>query len=245
MENSNSNSLYEITKQETSLTLIPKNNFPKRYSFVLIWLTGLEESSEYYFDMFSHSPYLLPHPEKTKIIILCGEKMKITAFKFDEDGDEELHSWFDVCTMFMINENNVDSINFEDVEKSTKRISEVIEKEAQYLQGYNNIYLGGFSQGACMSLHIGLSYLKSLGGIIACSGALFPRTIINKNNENIRIFISHGDLDDRIMKDIHELSIKRIIHLPNIEIHYYPSIGHEIEQQTLTDLNKFFYNYMK
>ena len=245
MENSNSNSLYEITKQETSLTLIPKNNFPKRYSFVLIWLTGLEESSEYYFDMFSHSPYLLPHPEKTKIIILCGEKMKITAFKFDEDGDEELHSWFDVCTMFMINENNVDSINFEDVEKSTKRISEVIEKEAQYLQGYNNIYLGGFSQGACMSLHIGLSYPKSLGGIIACSGALFPRTIINKNNENIRIFISHGDLDDRIMKDIHELSIKRIIHLPNIEIHYYPSIGHEIEQQTLTDLNKFFYNYMK
>ena len=242
MEKQN-NSLYEIASEELSLTLVPKNNYPKKYSYALIWLTGLEESTDYYLDMFSRSPYLLPHPEITKIIILCGEKMKVTAFKFDEDGDEECHSWFDVCTMFMINENNVDSINFEDVDKSTKRISEVIEKEAQYLQEYNNIFLGGFSQGACMSLHIGLSYHKPLGGIIACSGALFPRTEIN--NENIRIFISHGDLDDRILKDIHDLSIKRILHLPNLEIHYYPSLGHEIEQKILTDLNKLFYNYMK
>ena len=171
--------------------------------------------------------------------------MKVTAFQFDEDGDKDCYSWFDVCTYFNITESNVDSINFEDVINSTKIISEVIEKEAKYLKGYNNIFLGGFSQGACMSLHIGLSYDKLLGGVIACSGALFPKTVINKNNENLRIFVSHGDLDDWITKDINELSLKRITHFPNLELHYYPSSGHFIEQNTLIDLQKFFNNYMK
>jgi hypothetical protein len=129
--------------------------------------------------------------------------------------------------------------------KSTKRIGEIIEKEAQYLKGYDNIFLGGFSQGACMSIHIGLSYEKTMGGIICVSGALFPNTLINKKNEKVPIFISHGDLDDQITKDIQQLSIKKIKHFPNLEEHYYPSIGHYIEDNTLADLTKFFHKYMK
>ena len=109
--------------------------------------------------------------------------MKITAYQFEPNGDEEIPSWFDVRSLFAINENNVNLINFEDVNKSTKRIGEIIEKEAQYLKGYNNIFLGGFSQGACMSIHIGLSYEKTLGGIICVSGALFPNTLINKKKK--------------------------------------------------------------
>ena len=240
----NQESLYDISREDTTIILHPKNK-EKNYSSVLIWLAGLEESGEDFIDMFNHNPSILPHPEKNKIILLCGKKMKVTAFQFDEDGDKECYSWFDVCTYFNITESNVDSINFEDVINSTKIISEVIEKEAKYLKGYNNIFLGGFSQGACMSLHIGLSYDKLLGGVIACSGALFPKTVINKNNENLRIFVSHGDLDDWITKDINELSLKRITHFPNLELHYYPSSGHFIEQNTLIDLQKFFNNYMK
>ena len=236
--------LYEIFKENTTVILLPKNNPEKKYSTVLIWLAGLDESSEDFIDMFIHNPPLLPHPERNKIIILCGEKMKVTAYKLDPQGDE-CYSWFNVTSLFNITENNVDSIDLNDVMKSTKKISEYIEKEAQYLKGYDNIFLGGFSQGAIMSLHVGLSYEKKLGGIISCSGALFPKTIINKNNENIRIFISHGDLDDFIDIKLNELSLKRIKHFPNLEIHYYPSIGHLIEQNTLTDLVKFFYTYMK
>ena len=171
--------------------------------------------------------------------------MKITAYQFEPNGDEEIPSWFDVRSLFAINENNVNLINFDDVNKSTKRIGEIIEKEAQYLKGYDNIFLGGFSQGACMSIHIGLSYEKTLGGIICVSGALFPNTLINKKNEKVPIFISHGDLDDQITKDIQQLSIKKIKHFPNLEEHYYPSIGHYIEDNTLADLTKFFHKYMK
>ena len=239
----NQNTLYEITRENTTVILLPKNS-TKKYSSVLIWLTGLEESSEDYIDMFNHNPSILPHPENNKIIILCGEKMKITAFQFDSDGNEEVYSWFDYTSYFNITESNVDSINYEDMKKSANRIKEYIEKEAEYLKGYDNIFLGGFSQGACMSLYVGLSYDKLLGGIISCSGALYPNININKNNEKVRIFVSHGELDDLIPKNINEISLKKINHYPNLELHYYPSIGHFIEQNTLIDLKNFFFKYM-
>ena len=239
------NNLFQIEKENTTIILYTKKNISKKYSSVLIWLAGLEESSEDFLDMFVYNYNLFPNPDKNKIIILCGEKMKITAYQFEPNGDEEIPSWFDVRSLFAINENNVNLINFDDVNKSTKRIGEIIEKEAQYLKGYDNIFLGGFSQGACMSIHIGLSYEKTLGGIICVSGALFPNTLINKKNEKVPIFISHGDLDDQITKDIQQLSIKKIKHFPNLEEHYYPSIGHYIEDNTLADLTKFFHKYMK
>ena len=239
------NTLFEIIREDTSIILFTKKNKNKKYSSVLIWLAGLEESSEDFLDMFTYNYNLLPHPDQNKIILLCGEKMKITAYALEPNGDELIPSWFDVRSLFAINENNVNLINFDDVKKSTERISKVIEKEVKYLKGYEHIFLGGFSQGACMSIHIGLSYEKKLGGIVCCSGALFPNTIINKNNENVGIFVSHGDLDDQITEDINKLSIKRILHFPNLEFHYYPSIGHYIDQQTLTDLSKFFNKYMK
>ena len=239
------NNLFQIEKENTTIILYTKKNISKKYSSVLIWLAGLEEFSEDFLDMFIYNYNLFPNPDKNKIIILCGEKMKITAYQFEPNGDEEIPSWFDVRSLFAINENNVNLINFDDVNKSTKRIGEIIEKEAQYLKGYDNIFLGGFSQGACMSIHIGLSYEKTLGGIICVSGALFPNTLINKKNEKVPIFISHGDLDDQITKDIQQLSIKKIKHFPNLEEHYYPSIGHYIEDNTLADLTKFFHKYMK
>ena len=236
----NLNTLYTIKKINEDLILLPKNE-NQSYTTVLIWLTGLEEPPEDFQNMFLYNPSLLPHPERNKIIILCGEKKKITAYKEDQYGDE-CFSWFDVYNFKDI---SMSSINFEDVKKSANRIINIIEEEAKYLGGYDNIFLGGFSQGACMSLYIGCSYTHLLGGIICCSGALFPDTIINNDNNKLKIFISHGDLDDQIKKDINVLSLKKINNFTNLEIHYYPTYGHYIEQYTLQDLAQFFYKYMK
>ena len=236
----NPNTLYTIKKIKQDLILLPKNENQK-YTTVLIWLTGLEESPEEFQNMFNYYPPLLPHPERNKIIILCGEKRKITAYKNDEIGDE-CFSWFDV---YGFDDISMSSINFDDVKKSANRIINIIEEEAKYLGGYDNIFLGGFSQGACMSLYVGCSYNHLLGGVICCSGALFPDTVINEDNNKLKIFISHGDLDDQITKDINVLSLKKINHFSNMEIHYYPKYGHCIEQKALEDLSIFFYNYMK
>ena len=216
------NTLYTIKKKNQELILLPKNENQK-YTTVLIWLTGLEEAPEDFQDMFNYSPPLLPHPERNKIIILCGEKKKITAFKDDDAYGDECFSWFDV---YDFDDISMSSINFEDVKKSANRIITYIEEEAKYLGGYENIFLGGFSQGACMSLYIGCSFNHILGGVISCSGALFPDTIINNHNNKLKIFISHGDLDDQITKEINVLSLKKINNFTELEIHYYPSVGH-------------------
>ena len=139
------NNLFQIEKENTTIILYTKKNISKKYSSVLIWLAGLEESSEDFLDMFIYNYNLFPNPDQNKIIILCGEKMKITAYQFEPNGDEEIPSWFDVRSLFAINENNVNLINFDDVNKSTKRIGEIIEKEAQYLKGYDTIFIVIFS----------------------------------------------------------------------------------------------------
>ena len=236
----NYETLYEKTKKNEDLILLPKNK-NKKYTTVLIWLTGLEEPPEEFESMFNYSPSLLPHPERTKVIILCGEKKHLTAFEGDPYGSE-CFSWFDVYSFEDISMN---SINFEDVKNSSKRIINIIEEEAKYLGGYENIFLGGFSQGACMSLHIGCSFNHLLGGVICCGGALFPDTVINNENKKLKIFVSHGDLDDQISKEINVLSLKRINNFSGLDIHYYPSIGHYIDPYTLNDLGQYFYKNMK
>ena len=67
---------------------------------------------------------------------------------------------------------------------------------------------------------------------------------INKNNKNLRIFLSHGDLDDQITKEINEISLKPINNFPNLEVHYYSNMGHFFSQEVLVDLSKFFNKYM-
>ena len=59
------NTLYTIKKIKQDLILLPKNENQK-YTTVLIWLTGLEESPEEFENMFNYYPPLLPHPERNK-----------------------------------------------------------------------------------------------------------------------------------------------------------------------------------
>ena len=55
----------------------------------------------------------------------------------------------------------------------------LIKQEAKQLNGkYQNIFIGGHSQGACLSLYTVYSIKELLGGVISCSGVLFPEVEI-------------------------------------------------------------------
>ena len=49
------NNLFQIEKENTTIILYTKKNISKKYSSVLIWLAGLEESSEDFLDMFIYN----------------------------------------------------------------------------------------------------------------------------------------------------------------------------------------------
>jgi phospholipase/carboxylesterase len=76
-------------------------------------------------------------------------------------------SWFTI-TKFPIDSEKC--YNFEEAQNSAKIIEKVIEEEVKLIGGnYKNIFIGGFSQGACLSLYTGLTYKHLLGGDIVVS----------------------------------------------------------------------------
>ena len=70
------------------------------------------------------------------------------------------------------------------MEKNSERIKQIIEKEVKNLQNnYTWIFVGSFSQGACMSYDIGLSFEHTLGAIIPFCGIPISKTQIKENNK--------------------------------------------------------------
>jgi phospholipase/carboxylesterase len=101
--------------------------------------------------------------------------------------------------------------------------------------------LGGFSQGAMMVLHVGLSLDKPLMGIVAYSGAFLPPTgYDDPAKAKTPICIVHGDMDDvvdpKLSAEANTLLVKA-----GYDVHYAqrPGLGHSIDQQGLDFVTEF------
>jgi len=93
----------------------------------------------------------------------------------NEKWDAHYHSW----------SKPGDYINT--VTASVRRIWDLIEKEAKLLNGnYKNIFLVGHSQGADLAIQTGVSFNKTLGGIIALQNWAWGPAWLGKNKANAR-----------------------------------------------------------
>ena len=67
------------------------------------------------------------------------------------NGGVSMNSWYDILSL---SDGRVDETQ---IAKSTKRVLTVIHQEARLLgEDYTKIFLGGFSQGCCMSIQVAL-----------------------------------------------------------------------------------------
>ena len=84
---------------------------------------------------------------------------------------------------------------------SIKSIEDLIDQTARHIPK-NQIYLAGFSQGACLALEISSRSATKYGGIIAFTGGLMGSTVdvgkYHGNFEGTKVFISTGDQDPYI-----------------------------------------------
>ncbi len=212
-------------KNYQHIHMIPKSG---KYSHLIIFLHGLGDSPHSYVDFFENSNIL---PENIPIKIICLQSPISFVHGFP------LPSWFTI-TKFPIDSERC--YNFEEAQKSTKIIEVVIEEEVKLLNGkYEHIYVGGFSQGACLSLYTGLTYKHLLGGVIVLSGALFPQTKILDSNKDLKIFVGHGTNDDVISCEPSEESMKPIKNFSGFKRILYPGEGHCICQKEIEDLKHF------
>jgi phospholipase/carboxylesterase len=141
---------------------------------------------------------------------------------------------------------NVDFSTGQPVFDKAQEISsrEVIRKFiAQVKQKYqvDEVYLGGFSQGAIMSFSVGLTNPKEVKGIISLSGRLLveirPTIIKNDDVQQLKVFLAHGVLDNTLRV---QFAREAKLYLDNLGVqlsyHEY-DMGHQINEVELKDLN--------
>lgn len=84
---------------------------------------------------------------------------------------------------------------------SIQGIRELIDQIAKHIPK-SQIYLAGFSQGACLALEVSTRYAAKYGGIVAFTGGLIGRTLNEEkyrgNFEGTNVLISNGDHDPHI-----------------------------------------------
>ena len=120
-----------------------------------------------------------------------------------------------------------------------KFIGQIVKK---YHADPKRIYLGGFSQGAMMSYLVGLSHPEAVAGIAPLSGMIIeklkPEFKLDKAKTNLRIFVGHGDADERIPVADAKAAVDYLKQNGlKPEFHTYPGMGHSISRKELTDLS--------
>jgi phospholipase/carboxylesterase len=131
---------------------------------------------------------------------------------------------------------------FDKAQETSSR--EIIEKfiiQIKQKYGADEIYLGGFSQGAIMSYSIGLTNPAAIKGILSLSGRLLDevRLLIIKNLEvqKLKIFIAHGVLDNTLPIN-YARDAKSFLENLGVQLSYHEyNIGHQINGMVLNDVN--------
>lgn len=141
---------------------------------------------------------------------------------------------------------NVDFSTGKPVFDKAQEISsrEVIRKFiAQVKQKYrvDEVYLGGFSQGAIMSYSVGLTHAKEIKGILALSGRLLDevKPLIIKNDElqQLSVFVAHG-VQDNTLTVQYAREAKLYLDSLGVQLSYHEyEMGHGITTAVIKDMN--------
>ena len=104
------------------------------------------------------------------------------------------------------------------------------------------LFLGGFSQGAALSLSMGLNNDMESDGIIAISGYVPSASKINIVDHSKDIYVAHGKNDTTISIETHEKSI-RFLDKNNLSYtEYLDDCGHTISKDMIGSLSEWMYN---
>lgn len=102
------------------------------------------------------------------------------------------------------------------------------------------IYLGGFSQGAIMSYSIGLTAPAEVRGIFVLSGRLLDevRSLI-KPTGSLRVFIAHGKADGTLPVQ-YARDAKAYLEKMQVNLSYHEyEMGHQVNAAVIKDLNSW------
>jgi phospholipase/carboxylesterase len=185
----------------------------------LIWLHGLGADSNDFAPFFSN-----PLFKEYEIILPNAPYRKITL-----NQNFEMRAWFNMKSL------NLDDLNEEDFIESSKALDSIIEDKLK-TNSSSKIYIGGFSQGAALSIFYGLKMIHKIHGVVSFSGFVpkfnYQNTMITKP-----ILKIHGIYDDIINFQTSENTFD-LLNFSNLVSKSY-NMGHEVIEDQVVDLLSF------
>ncbi|AGO13686.1 AaceriAGL188Wp [[Ashbya] aceris (nom. inval.)] len=205
---------------------------PAKYAFIIFH--GLGDSGAGWTFL---AEYLQRDPAlaSAQFVFPTAPVRRITANSF-----APANAWLDVRSW--VSHESVDLEGFMD---SMKLVPKLIEEQVAQGIPYERIWIGGFSQGAALTMGTALGFPQRLGGFLAFSGPpsyhWLEHTLCDANKES-PIFQSHGSADE-----IFPASGAEAVHrsftskygFKNHQLKIYDGLGHSISPQLLDDALAF------
>ena len=201
-------------------------NSQKKPKALVVWLHGLGADENDFVPFINNLKlndveFILPNAPFIPITMNQGIKMR---------------GWFDIESLAFEHQDN------QGLKKSKIYIEEIIKKRQALSSSNLKVFLGGFSQGAALSLFTGLSSKLNINGIIALSGYL-PKNINYSTPKDLPIIAIHGEGDDIIHIDIAK---KSYIEIQKSKDFYFKSykMAHEVIYEEIIDVKNFLIKNM-
>lgn len=180
---------------------------PEVHRRTLVWIHGYGDTGELFCDDFYKEP-LIPD---CKVVLPTAEEKKVSPH-----SNEKVRSWYERKGSFKYNNS---------VEHSVERINSILREESKHT---DCLMIGGFSQGAVMSLYCGLCrYEGPIRAIIALSGFALPMEI-PPNKLSTPVLLYHGAQDNRIALNDSVKSIEKHLKGVNYHLEVHPRMPHEV-----------------
>ena len=197
----------------------------------LIFLHGLGDTAAGWKPLFTN-PTETFVDQHTDVILLTAPTVPVTL-----NFGMQMPSWFDILELSGTGKN----YNYQDAVQNQIRISEIVQQEIAFFKGdRSKIFVGGFSQGAAMTLDFYLKQEPRLGGCFTLSGFLFPQNNFDPNIEN-NVIVTHCQDDQVLNYQRSMMSYEKVKEAKGqFQIHTMKGVGHSISAKGLTIMRKFF-----
>ena len=209
ISNNNNNELYDDYVENivniTYATLTPKDG----YDNIFIFLGGIGEVANTYFDFFKSTNTFIP--KGTKIYFLSGQPREMQFYIDYYESNDPIPGWFNIDKDANLSPTPDD---FTEARVSLNLVLDEIDRIKNIENvDYKKIFLGGFSQGAIMTNYILLNSRHELGGYIAFSGYVFDHDFLEnqiveslselqkaklQSKKNYHILATHSYMDDAV-----------------------------------------------
>ena len=233
----NENEVYKMyTAERDYIYLEPKTE----HKYTLIWLHGLGDNAHGFLDVF-WTPNFQMAPPCAKVVLLTAPTREVTL-----NMGMRMTSWYDIISLETTGVSK--SIDLDQLKDSTDIITNVIKQEAQIFDDdYSKIFVGGFSQGACMAYNTFMTLDKTIGGVLALSGHFPPieEVKVSESKQKVPIFSYHGEEDPMVPETLHRGGAKLLKDAGcNITYTVEPTLQHSLSMEEIKHIKAYFNEHM-